>query len=339
MRPEGSRVRRWQRFAALAEHIPQLVWMSHDGGHWTWSSPRWAAYTGQTAEVSQDLGWYEAVHPDDRAATQNAWQEATLCGVFDVRHRLLGADGHHEARWFHTRATPLPASGHRREWLGTSTDVHEITLLEERQRRLLAALRPRVNDILTLVRAVARQTVGTSETLEEYALHLDSRLDAVARAQAMMARDPDGSVDFVHLVADELRAHAAHEGERLQVSGPPFRVWGKAAELLSLTLHELAMNSVKHGALSVPRGRIAVTWRLEKAAAGEVLRFEWLETGVSVPEAPPRRQGFGTKLIEHTLGRELGAEAALSLSSAQVRCTITLPVPTGPALPALPSLE
>lgn len=327
-----------QSFVALAESIPQLIWTSHDGGHWTWSSPRWAAYTGQTLEVSQDLGWYEAVHPDDRVVTQKAWQEAVLCRVFDVRHRLLGANGHHEARWFHTHATPLPGSGQEREWLGICTDVHEIALLEERQRRLLDALRSRVSDILVLVRSVARQTVSTSETLEEYALHLDSRLDSVARTQAMMARDPDGSVDLGHIVADELRAHAAHEGEQLQVSGPPFRVWGKAAELLSLTLHELAMNSVKHGALSIPQGRIAVTWRLEKAAAGKVLRFEWLETGVSVPEAPPRRAGFGTELIERILGRELGAQATLDLSSAQARCTIALPVPTGPAFPNLPSI-
>lgn len=332
MYSEGDHVEMRQHFAAVAESIPQLVWMSHDGGQWTWSNPRWASYTGQTAEMSRNFGWFEAVHPDDCAATREAWEKAVLHGVFRVRHRLLNAAGCHEARWFQSHATPLPDSGQEREWLGTCTDVHEIALLEDRQRRLRDALRFRVNDILTLVRAVARQTVGTSGSLEDYALHLDSRLDAIARTQAGMTRDPNGGIDLGHLVADELRVHAAFEGDQVQVHGPPVRVWGKCAELLSLTVHELAMNAVKHGALSRLQGRVAVTWRVE--GANVALNFEWLETGVIVPEASSRREGFGTELIERVLDRELGATAALKLSPTEVRCTIALPLPASASLQA-----
>ena len=52
---------------------------------------------------------------------------------------------------------------------------------------------------------------------------------------------------------------------------------GKAADLVGLALHELAMNAVEHGALCVPQGSITVTWRLKGKTTARVLRFEWLE--------------------------------------------------------------
>ncbi len=44
-------------FRTLIEGIPQLVWRSCDKGQWTWASPQWLAYTGQTQEETHGLGW------------------------------------------------------------------------------------------------------------------------------------------------------------------------------------------------------------------------------------------------------------------------------------------
>ncbi len=327
MQQEANRFGPKQLFTALTERIPHLIWTSQDNGQWMWSNPRWTAYTGLSAEASQGHGWYAAVDPIDRAATVAAWQKATDCGVLEVEHRIVGAGRPHETRWFATHGEPLPdVAGQNRSWLGTCTDIHETRLLEERHRRLLDVTQQRVFNVMSLTRSVARRTAKASASLDDFALHLDSRLDAIARTQTMLGRDPEAGTDLGQFVADELRVHAAHEGEQVHVSGPSVPLKGQAAGLLSLAIHELAMNAVEHGALSMVQGHIAVTWGIEKAANGPVLRFEWLETGVVVSNSSPRREGFGIDLIEHTLKQQLGATATLGFGHDGVCCTITLPV-------------
>lgn len=328
--PDDTWLRR--HVAALVEGLPLLVWGSADDGYWTWSSPSWSAYTGLSARASQDLGWYAAVHPDDRAPTQAAWQAALACGVLDVEHRLFDRDGG-EARWFRTRGTPLPTPpGRPREWLGTCTDVHQTRWLEERERLLAAALRHRVRDSLALTRLVTRRTAKTSATADDFASHLEGRLDAVARAQLFAADDPAGGVDLERLVAEEAVAHAAMPGERVWISGPTFLLSAKAAGLFGLALHELMANSVKYGALSTPEGHVDVTWDVQGTRSGGVLRFEWRETGVPPGTGAARHEGFGTELIERTLTRELGGSAALCIGFDGVRCTVLLPLAAGVAV-------
>ncbi len=311
------------RFIALTERVPQLVWLSNDDGNWTWASPRWTECTGQTAEASLDQGWYAAVHPDDRVATRAAWEQAMRSGVLDVDHRLVNVERPAEPRWFHTHAKPLPAVEDQEQgWLGFSTDVHETRVREEGRRRRLDDARRQVSNILALTRLIARRTVRDTDTVEDYILHLDGRLDAIARTHVMMMANPEAGVGLEHLVADTLRVHAAHEGEQVRMAGPALLLRDKAAEWLGLAIHELAMNAVEHGALSAPGGRITVTWRVE---AGSSLRFEW-EEEMPMPASAPQRSGFGTELITCVLCQELGAAASLAFSPHGVRWVITVPV-------------
>ena len=315
-----------QRFAALTDSIPQLVWLSHDHGHWTWASPHWAIRTGLTNEMSLGLGWYAAVHPDDRIATQAAWQHAMDTKVLDVEHRLLDLKRPGEARWFRTHGSLLPGiEGQENEWFGFATDVHEEKLNEERRRLMRDAMHRHIKNILVLTRTIARRTAGTHDAVQDYVLHFDSRLDAVARAHVMMAAS-DGNIGLEHLVADGLRAHAAHEGDQVHISGPPVLLRGKAIEWLSLAIHELAMNAVEHGALSSPEGRIAVAWHTETSQAGTAVHFEWLENGIPRPAVPTRRRGFGSEVIESLLSQELGITASLAFDDREVRCAIIMPV-------------
>ncbi len=336
MQRDADRLTPKQLFRALAGRIPQVVWTSKDNGEWIWSNPRWTAYTGLTAEASRGKGWYGAVEPADHAATVAAWQKATDCGVLNMEHRLVNAGHTDEARWFVTHAEPLQAvPGRKRVWLGTCTEIHETKLREERQRRLLDASEERVWHVISLTRSIARRAAITSVSLADFALHLDSRLDAIARTQTMLGRHPEAGVALDQFVSDELRVHAAHEGEQIHISGPPLPLRGEAAELLSLAIHELAMNAVEHGALSLRQGRIAVTWDIEKTMDGFALRFEWLETEVAVPDASLRHEGFGTDLIERILTRQLGATTALGFGRDGVCCTISLPVAADGFLPGL----
>jgi two-component system CheB/CheR fusion protein len=207
----------------------------------------------------------------------------------------------------------------------TFIDVTAITRAEERQRLLLAELQHRVRNTLGVVRSIARRSAETSHTVEDYASHLDGRLNAFARTQAMVTRDPESGVDLEYLVAEELAAYNARDGEQLQITGPAIRLQPKAAETLALALHELATNALKYGALSQPSGRIDVTWQVQKGNSPDELVFDWRERG-GPRVAPPQRKGFGTEMLERTLAFEFKARTALLFDAAGVHCTITIPL-------------
>ncbi len=207
----------------------------------------------------------------------------------------------------------------------TFIDVTAVTRAEERQRLLLAELQHRVRNTLGVVRSIARRSSETSTSVEEYAAHLDGRLNAFARTQAMVTRDPEGGVDLEYLVVEEMLGYNAREGEQLRVSGPPVRFQPKAAETFALTIHELATNAIKYGALSKPVGRVEVSWRLNGSSDPTELIFDWQETGGPRVE-PPQRTGFGTELLEKTLAFELKGKTTLNYDPSGLHCTIAIPL-------------
>lgn len=208
----------------------------------------------------------------------------------------------------------------------TFVDVTAITKAEERQRQLLAELQHRVRNTLSVVRSIARRSAQTSATVEEYAMHLDGRLNAFARTQALVTRDPEAGVDLEYLVVEELLAYHAREGEQLQVSGPPIRLQPKPAETLAIALHELATNAVKYGALSKSEGRIDVNWQVERSSNPPHLIIEWSERHGPPIEAVPTRRGFGTELLEQTLAFELKARTSLAFDPDGFQCRIIIPL-------------
>jgi two-component sensor histidine kinase len=197
---------------------------------------------------------------------------------------------------------------------------------ESRAKLLLAELQHRVRNTLAVIRSIVRRTVQTSTSVEDYAMHLDGRINAFARVQTAVARDPGAGLDLTGLVADELLTYAAHEGEQVRIEGPAVRLQPKAAETLGLAVHELATNALKHGALSVPHGRIRVTWRVDNGVEMPRLVFEWKESGVADRAVKRRRQGFGTDLLERTLAYELKAQVTQAFDPDGLRCTIELPL-------------
>src|SRR4029077_467640 len=132
---------------------------------------------------------------------------------------------------------------------------------------------------LSVVRSIARRSAETSTSVEEYASHLDGRLNAFARTQAVVTRDPESGVDLEYLIVEELLVYNVREGEQLRISGPTMRLQPKAAETFALAIHELATNAIKYGALSQPAGRIDICWRADNAAEPAQLIFAWREKG------------------------------------------------------------
>ena len=205
--------------------------------------------------------------------------------------------------------------------------MHRVSVETAQNRLLLSSLRHRVRNAVALVRSVARRTAQENrETVADFEAHLDARLGAIARAQEMTLRDANETVLLSELLAEELLAHAAREGDQFTLSGPRVHLGYGVAGPLSLAIHELATNAVKFGALSNSSGRIDVVWRASGAGSEPGIELSWRETGGTAPPPCDRQKGFGTEMIERTLPYELSASTSLTFGPDGLECLIDLPL-------------
>ncbi|AWN48456.1 hypothetical protein DK419_20590 [Methylobacterium terrae] len=278
-------------FRRMVDTIPHLVWQSDPLGDWIWASRQWAAFTGQGPDRSRGGGWLDAVHPDDRDRTREAWQRADRRGYLSVEHRLRRqpSDASQEDAylWFSTRATPLRGrDGRPTTWFGTSTDIHDLHQMREAQAQLVYELQRRGRNHLAVIRGIVRRVAATATSVEDVVSHIDDRLAALARIQVEVSREPLAGVALEVLIRDQLSAHVMPEPSEL--AGPPVRLPVEVAEKLGLALHELALGAVLDGhdriaaTWSTTATHLTLTWR-ERARpgacriGGETLRGEMLE--------------------------------------------------------------
>lgn len=215
--------------------------------------------------------------------------------------------------------------------------IEELEAENRRLRRFLdetglpAELRHKVRNTLSILRAIIRRSAETSDSLETYVAHLDGRLDALARVlNALMRSVPEG-IGMHSLVADELLVHLAREGEQVSISGPSLHLRPGAAEVFAMAVHELAVNAVEHGALTVPQGRIDIAWTVSPSETNGTqprLTFVWAEKGFEDLAPTPPHRGFGIEVLERSLRYELKADTTLAFEPHGLRCTIDLPLPS-----------
>jgi len=304
------------------ESIPQLVWRADAAGGRIWSSPPWSDYTGLSDQESLGEGWLSAVHREDLEGLAAEWKRAQGCGSLQASHRLFEA-GATCYRRFQTHATPLRnAAGEILEWIGASVEVEDLRRGEEAQQAAVLELTRRMRNTLSVIRSIARRTARTSLTLKNYTMHLEGRLDAMARIQSALMRDPSSGLDLAELIADELLAHAAREGNRLRISGPAVRIGPKAAEIVGLAIHELTTNAVKYGALASADASLGVEWTV--LTSPDALSLTWKEAGLRLRPPRPKR-GFGMEILHETMAYELNAQTRIAFEPDGLRCILVLP--------------
>jgi two-component sensor histidine kinase len=110
--------------------------------------------------------------------------------------------------------------------------------------------------------------------------------------------------------------------DRITAHGPTALLTPQSAVALSLVLHELGTNARKYGALAAPTGCLDIHWSIE--APDSMLHIEWAETG-GPPVAEPQKRGFGTRLIEKSLGG-VGGSAELRFNAGGLHCAIQIPL-------------
>lgn len=197
-------------------------------------------------------------------------------------------------------------------------DVSERERIEEQRRLLATEVGHRFKNLMGLVSSIVSLTARGSISVAAFEESLRGRLSALGRTHDVLLSDPHGA-DLCELVRLEVSPYRNLSEGNVELSGPTILLQPRLATDMALALHELTTNAAKYGALSVRGGKLSIRWQMLPGEGKDCLALDWIERGgPPVPPAPP--PGFGTRLIERTLGdcvridyAEIGVEARFRL--------------------------
>lgn len=246
---------------------------------------------------------------------------------FEMRHARSG-----EIRWHRIIVTPRELGNGIRVWDGLQLDITDHKRAEERLRLLINELNHRVKNTLATVQSLAAQSFSRLDCRDNGELTsargaFEARLFALARGHDVLTRENWAGASLKEVIGQSLAPYREHPAEcsRIRVEGPDLRIAPPMALSLSMALHELCTNALKYGALSAPGGGIRISWSTLPVSTGRRLIMRWEENG-GPPVSPPTRKGFGSRLIQNGLARELNGTVRLVYEPQGVACEIDVPL-------------
>jgi PAS domain S-box-containing protein len=193
--------------------------------------------------------------------------------------------------------------------------------LEQRHEMMIRDMRHRSGNMFSQLLALFSQTARTSRNIPDLASKYQARVLAMAHAHRLITEGGWKSIPITELLYVLLGPYI----DRVSFDGPDFDLAPDPAFHLSAALHELAANAIKHGSLSRPKGELELRWSVSRAHAGMILTLEWIEKN-GPPARRPRKLGFGMRLIELVIRRQLNGEVIHSFSRKGHSVKIVVPL-------------
>ena len=216
----------------------------------------------------------------------------------------------------------LDEEGRPEGFLNILRDRSDAQAETERRGLLMAEMSHRVRNTFATVQAVAAQTMRHTPDPAAFQGAFDDRLQALSRSHDVLVRAEGQDACLHALIESALNAYGGEPG-RISVEGPPVLLPADMAITVSLAFHELATNAVKYGALSVPQGRVAVTWTAAPSRhGGSQVSVLWRERD-GPPVRQPKRRGFGSQLLEKGLSP---GNVHLDFQPGGLECRVCLPL-------------
>ncbi|AXB79053.1 PAS domain-containing protein [Novosphingobium sp. P6W] len=169
------------RFRAAMDAVHGVLWTNSPDGRMIGEQAGWAELTGQSIDEYQNFGWADAVHPDDTAATIEAWNAAVSArSMFVFEHRVRRHCG--TWRTFAIRALPLlDDAGQVIEWVGVHTDITH-------QRAAEATLREQADNLAREARHRRRAEEQLQLLNEDLEARVITEIDERRKAEAKLTQ-------------------------------------------------------------------------------------------------------------------------------------------------------
>ncbi|HEX8486789.1 sensor histidine kinase [Sphingomonas sp.] len=236
-------------------------------------------------------------------------------------------------RWWDVSVSPIPGpTGLPDRILSVSRDTTALMAAQEQQRLLNGELGHRLKNILTLVQSIASQTFRRADSLEDAGAAFSARLAALGKATDVLTATAWQSATLRDIARAGLTSIEGFT-DRVTLDGPDIELGSQIALALTLALHELTTNAYKYGALSNDTGTVAVKWTCDPDhnEGNGRFTFLWQEAG-GPPVSPPKRQGFGSRMIERSLQSYFRGETSLDYHPAGLVFRIDAPMPKADAM-------
>jgi PAS domain S-box-containing protein len=200
----------------------------------------------------------------------------------------------------------------------TNRDITERRKADEVRNLLVGELNHRVKNTLAIVQSIAAQTGRTSATIDQFISRFNGRVQSLSSAHHMLTEAHWSGASLRELVTSQI-AVSAGELNNIDIVGDDVYVPAQTALQMTLMLHELTTNALKHGSLSRPQGRVSINWTVERGDVPRIV-LVWTERG-GPPVTQPVARGFGTLLLERS-GKLPHLKAWLEFNPQGVVCRI-----------------
>lgn len=330
MRAQATLSERERRFRELLNALPAAVYTTDATGRITYYNDAAAEIWGHRPQLGTDefCGSWKLFWAD---GTPMAHNECPMAIALRENRKVRGLEAIAE-RPDGTRVPfipyPTPLHDEAGRLVGAVNmlvDITERKQAEEHQTLMVRELHHRVRNTLATVQAIMGSTARLAETVEEFKTALIGRIAALAKTHRLLT-DEESAVTFGDLLHNELDAFDDGNDGRITLSGPEIHLSSQLAVSLGMAVHELTINSAQYGSLSVVGGKVDVTWSITIDAKQRTLDFDWIESsGPAV--AGPRRQGFGSRLLEYVLPGQIQAKTMIDYQPEGVRIHCAVPMP------------
>ena len=204
-------------------------------------------------------------------------------------------------------------------------DVTERRRTAQRQSMLVGELNHRVKNALAIVQSLVQASLrqATSRPAQAMAQTLAERLQALHRAHDLLLESQWSGASLKAMVERELDPYRRDGGPKVMIKGPDVLLPPACTSILAMTLHELATNAVKYGALSHNSGQLGISW---KTTRGNRLLLNWEERGSLVSVSGRRNNGFGMQLIDKGIRHNLGGDTKVEFRPTGLYVELNVPL-------------
>jgi two-component sensor histidine kinase len=193
--------------------------------------------------------------------------------------------------------------------------------LEQRNELMIRDMRHRTGNLFSQLLALFSQTARTSKGIPDLTSKYQARVLAMANAHRLITEGGWQSIPIMELLYVVLGPYL----DRASLKGPNVELEPDPVFNLSAALHELAANAIKHGSLSRSKGQLELHWSVDRTERGMALMLDWVEKN-GPPVRRPRRVGFGTRLIDLVIERQLNGQVIRTYSSKGLAVKMLVPL-------------